>query len=304
MNKAQIFVTACIAITVVGGAALFVMRDGAPANAEVGSPAAAAWKSTGPVPDLSSAGIGWRQENPGGDNTGFNPIPGEPDATFISHHPDWPYEQNVVNRVGDFTHPALTPWARETLEQRARKVMAGGIPFIPNSRCWPGGVPGVHFFPAPIYFLQTPKQLWLLSNRGEVRRIFMDVPHSEDPGYSWYGESVGRYENGNTLIVDTVGQDDKGPIDRYNTPHTKQIHTIERFTLNPDRSELMVTITVEDPGAFTKPLRGQIRYGRATERGRPDPAAWEEYVCNENSAEYFIPEEELVPVPQAMRRDF
>jgi hypothetical protein len=291
-------------VVLVGALAAYSLRDGTPAPAD--APAAASVMSSGPVPDLSSAGIGWRQENQGpeADNTGFNMLPGETEPGYISHHPDWPYAQNVVNRVGDFTSPLLTPWASKVLEERARKVMAGGIPFIPNSRCWPGGVPGLHFFPAPIFFLQKEKQIWLLSNRGEVRRIFMDVPHSEDPGYSWYGESVGRYENGNTLVVDTIGQDDKGPIDRYNVPHTKAMHVVERFTLNEDRTELMVTMTVEDPGAFTRPLKGAMRYGRATERGDPTPAAWEEYVCNENSEEYFIPEEELVPVPNDKIRDF
>jgi hypothetical protein len=293
------------AVVVLGGAvALYTTQgsgDGAAANT---SPAVV--HSTGPVPDFSSAGIGWRQENEGpqADNTGFNMAPGETVPGYISHHPDWPYAQNVVNRVGDFTSPLLTPWAAKTLEERARKVMAGGIPFIPNSRCWPGGVPGLHFFPAPIYLLQKPNQVWLLSNRGEVRRIYMDVPHSENPGYSWYGESVGHYENGNTLVVDTIGQDDKGPIDRYNVPHTKAIHVIERFTMDAERSETIVDITVEDPGAFTKPLHGIIRYGRATERGQAEPAQWEEYVCNENSEEFFIPAEELVPVPNAVRRDF
>lgn len=294
-----------IVAVLIAGAGVVWLNSGAnapaPEQQEAGPPAR---MSTGPVPDFSSAGLGWRQNNPGGDNTGFNPIPGDDSTRLILHHPDWPYAQNVVNRVGDFTSPLLTPWAAKVLEERARKVMAGGIPFIPNSRCWPGGVPGLHFFPAPIYFLQTEKEVWLLSNRGEVRRIFMDRAHSADPGYSWYGESVGWYENGNTLVVDTIGQDDKGPIDRYNIPHTKQIHVIERFTMNADRSEMVVTIVVEDPGAFTQPLKGQMRYTPATERGATEVAEWEEYVCNENSEEFFIPADQLVPVPSATKRDF
>ena len=286
-----------VIVVLAGAAVLWTGSDTGPAET-------AAVVSSGPVPDFSSAGIGWRQDNPSGDNTGFMTAPEDTGPGPIMHHPDWPYAQNVVNRVGDFTHPALTPWAAQVLEERARKVMAGGIPFIPNSRCWPGGVPGLHFFPAPVYFLQTPKEVWLLSNRGEVRRIFMDVPHSADPGYSWYGESVGYYENGDTLVVDTIGMDDKGPIDRYNTPHTRQLHVVERFTMNPGRTRLVVAVTMEDPGAFTVPLMGRIEYERATERGGEEPAQWEEYVCNENSEEFFIPAEELVPVPSATRRDF
>jgi hypothetical protein len=308
MSNRNLILGGVAGLVLVGAIVAYTSQGGREAPATTGEDVA--YKTTGPIPDLSSNGIGWRQDQetedapPGADNTGFNMLPGETKPGFISHHPDWPYAQNVVNRVGDFTSPLLTPAAAKTLEERARKVMAGGIPFIPNSRCWPGGVPGLHFFPAPIYFLQTPNQLWLLSNRGEVRRIYMEQPHSEDPGYSWYGESIGHYENGDTLVVDTIGQDDKGPIDRYNTPHTRDIHVVEEFKLNADRSELYVTMTVTDPGAYTQPLKGGIRYGRATERGRPEPAEWEEYVCNENSEEFFIPAEELVPVPHDDVRDF
>lgn len=302
--KNQTLLIGALAV-VLAGAGVYWLGTGADeAATETAATGPVTGVSSGPVPDFSSAGRGWRQDNPGGDNTGFNPIPGDPDTRLVLHHPEWPYKQNVVNRVGDFTSPLLTPWAAKTLGERARKVMAGGIPFVPNSRCWPGGVPGLHFFPAPIYFLQTENVVWLLSNRGEVRRILMNQKHSENPGYSWYGESVGWYENGTTLVVDTIGQDDKGPIDRYNVPHTKDIHVVERFTMSADQSEMIVTITVEDPGAFTQPLKGMIRYEPATERGRPDPAVWEEYVCNENSQEFFIPEDQLVPVPQATRRDF
>ena len=255
------------------------------------------------VPDFSSNGVGWRVAG-NVDNTGLAEVPENPGNGFISHHPDWPYAQNVVNRVGDFTNPNLTPWAAGVLEERARKVMAGGIPFIPNSRCWPGGVPGMHFFPASVFYLQTQDQVWILNNRGEVRRVFMNVAHRDDPGYSWYGESIGHYEGGGTIVIDTIGQDDKGPIDRYNTPHTHELHVIERHTLDADRMNVRVVTTIVDPGAFKVPLKGMINYGRATVRGSPEPAEWEEYVCNENSDEYFIPEEELVPVPSATRRDF
>jgi hypothetical protein len=266
-----------------------------------GAAASAADSTT--IPNFSSDGIGWRVAG-NVDNTGLAEVPEDPGNGYISHHPDWPYAQNVVNRVGDFTNPNLTPWAAGVLEGRARKVMAGGIPFIPNSRCWPGGVPGMHFFPASVFYLQNEDQVWILNNRGEVRRVFMNVPHREDPGYSWYGESIGHYEGGDTLVIDTIGQDDKGPIDRYNTPHTRQLHVVERHALDAERMNVRVVATMVDPGAFKVPLKGMINYGRSTVRGSPEPAKWEEYVCNENSDEYFIPEEELVPVPSATRRDF
>ncbi len=123
------------------------------------------------------------------------------------------------------------------------------------------GVPGLLLFPGEaMVFLQSPKEVWLLSKRdSQVRRIYMDVPHSKNPGYSWTGESVGHYENGDTLVVDTIGLDDKGPLDRYRTPHTKQLHDmIERYRLNNDRKGIEITITVEDPGAFTMPWKAKV----------------------------------------------
>ena len=144
--------------------------------------------------------------------------------------------------------------------------------------------------------------VWILNNRGEVRRIRMDAAHSANPEYSWNGESIGHYENGDTLVIDAIGLDDKGPIDRYRTPHTRAMHVVERHTLTPDHNGIAVTIDVDDPGTFTTPWKGLVEFERSLVRGQP--AEWEEYSCNENSEEFFIPADQLVPVPQALLRDF
>ncbi len=133
--------------------------------------------------------------------------------------------------------------------------------------------------------------------RGEVRRIYMNVEHSDAPDFSWYGESVGHYEGGDTLVIDTIALDDNGPIDRLNTPHTRQLHVIERHSLTDDGNRMRITFAVTDPGVFTQPWSAMVEHARET-------IEWIEYVCNENSVEYFIPESELVPVPSATRRDF
>jgi hypothetical protein len=289
------------AIVVLAGAGYWASRQG-------GGPAPegeAGIRSSGPVPDFSAAGTGWEITNPeGGASTHFRKVPGDEGPGPVFQHPD--HRTGVigddVNRIADWNNPILQPWVKEKMEPDARRVIAGGIPFIPNSRCWPGGVPGVLLFPALVLYLQTPEQVWILNNRGEVRRITMDRPHSENPGLSWYGESVGYYENGNTLVIDTIGLDDLGPIDRYNTPHTEALHVVERHAIVRDGNWLTVTIDVEDPGAFTMPWKGMVEFERVGVGGAR--AEWEEYSCNENSEEYFIPADELVPVPSAKRRDF
>jgi hypothetical protein len=296
--KTSYLVGAAAVVVVLGGAALWSSQQ----NGGDEAPAAGTNRSTGPIPDFSPGDIGFDITNPeGGAATHFRKVPGDAGPGPVFQHPD--YRDGVigddVNRIADYTNPILQDWVKQRMEPESKRVAAGGIPFIPNSRCWPGGVPGVLLFPALVVYLQTPEQVWILNNRGEVRRIYMDVPHSPDPGYSWHGESIGHYENGDTLVIDTIGLDDKGPIDRYNTPHTRALHVVERHTIRPDGKWLSVTLDVEDTGAFTMPWKGLVEY-----EGTDGPADWQEYVCNENSEEFFIPPEELVPVPSAARRDF
>ena len=62
----------------------------------------------------------------------------------------------------------------------------------------------------------------------DVRRIYLDVPHSENPKPSWYGESVGHYE-GDSLVIDTIAQNDKTFVDYYRTPHSTKLHVVERW---------------------------------------------------------------------------
>ena len=135
-----------------------------------------------------------------------------------------------------------------------------------------------------------------LARDAQVRRVYMNVPHSKNPGYSWYGESIGHYENGDTLVVDTIGLDDKGPIDRFRTPHTKQLHVVERFHLIEGGNMLEATITVEDPGAFTMAWSARQRYRREPQE------TMQEAVCAENNVDFF--DKGYVPVPQADRPDF
>jgi hypothetical protein len=282
--------TAVIAV----GVGIYVLRGGDAPPAQV-----AQWTSSGPIPNFQSDGnVSWDLDSPSdGTNSAFLKVPGDTGPGPILQHPDFPYDRVNNRRMADTNNPILKPEVKAKMDAEVARVMAGGIPFVPTSRCWPGSVPGLHVYTAPNVLLQTPEQVWLVNMRGEVRRIYMEVPHSADPGFTWYGESVGHYENGDTLVVDTIGLEAKGPIDRLNTPHTRALHVVERFTLIDGGKRMRVTMDVEDPGVFTQPFRQMVEYAGITDE-------WREYVCNENSVEYFIPEEELVPVPSSKRRDF
>ena len=201
-------------------------------------------------------------------------------------------------RVADLSNPILLPWAADQMRKANEEVLAGKVPFIARERCWPAGVPGflVAARIVPLYFIQTPKELlMIIQNDALTRRIYMNVPHSASPKPSWYGESVGRYE-GDTLVVDTIGLNDKTFIDNYRTPHTTQLHVVERFKLIEDGKTLEVSVTVEDPGAFTTPWSATQRYRRVQR------APIEEQPCAENNSNYL--NESVRPIPQAAKADF
>jgi hypothetical protein len=122
----------------------------------------------------------------------------------------------------------------------------------------------------------------------------MDAQHSANPGHSWYGESVGHYE-GDELVVDTVGLNDKTFVDNYRTPHTDQIHVVERWKLIEGGNILQASVTVDDPGAFNMPWTGVQRWKRIA---RP----LEEYLCEPSNEAYF--NYDVVPVPTAKKADF
>jgi hypothetical protein len=90
-------------------------------------------------------------------------------------------------------------------------------------------------------------------NIHSYRQIFMDGrKHPQDPDPTWYGHSVGRRE-GDVLIVDTVGFNDKFWFDFVGHPHTEQLHTVERYS-RPSLGTLAEEVMIDDPGAYTRPF--------------------------------------------------
>ncbi len=172
------------------------------------------------------------------------------------------------------------------------------VTFSAQGRCYPGGVPGQLLYPAePFYFIQTPKEVWMIWQRDHmVRRIYLTDQHSESVKPSWFGESIGHYENGDTLVVDTIGLSAKNSyIDNFRTPHSTKEHVVERFTLAADGKTLDAAVVVDDPDAFNEPLHLQQRW-----RNVKNPML--ETACAENNEDYF--HQNLFPIPQADKPDF
>src|SRR5262249_5649467 len=131
-----------------------------------------------------------------------------------------------TQRFADLNNPILQPWAREVVRKRNELVTAGKLIVSPSATCWPKGVTEFLLSPMtiPMYFVQGPKEVvMILSSKQEVRHIHLTDKHSLNVKPTWYGESIGRYE-GDTLVVDTIGLDDRTWVDGFGTPHTTQMH--------------------------------------------------------------------------------
>jgi hypothetical protein len=274
------------------------------AVALVPSPAAAAPDA---IPQLGSVDSGW--------NANFwdfqlDPPPGSGHGP-IKTDPKYPYTSQCQNGgcfggrdlrppIVDTKDPILKPWAAEHMQATNEEVLGGKmtIPFTSQSRCWPGGVPGQLLFLEPMYFLQTPDEVWMIWQRDHfVRRIYLTDKHSENLKPSWFGESIGRYQ-GDTLVVDTVGLagGQFHYIDSFRTPHTEKLHVVERFTISQDGRTLTAIVTLDDPDTFNGPLTLKQTW-------RKNNVAMVEAVCAEDSGQDHF-NENLHPLPQADKPDF
>jgi hypothetical protein len=170
----------------------------------------------------------------------------------------------------------------ELLLPSAKALMASRQPANdPLAWCLPMGV--VRYTPYPFRFIQNhthkaPTHMYILHETMRTfRQIFMDGrkhPAELDP--TWFGHSIGRYEK-DTLVIDTVGFNDKAWFDNRGMPHTEQMHTVERWT-RIDRGHLSTDVTIDDPGAFSRPFVVTFQSTLA----QPGDELME-YVCQENN---------------------
>ena len=209
-------------------------------------------------PDFMQGGIGWNATG------AMEPMPG---PAPVSQDPKIKYTPNNVGgqptwRYADVNNPNLTEFAKEGLLKANMMVDGGFALYNRTSRCWQPGIPVLNLSPGRTYFLQTPKEVYIVWQRDQiVRRVFLNQQHSKNPKPSWNGESIGRYE-GDTLVVDTIGQTTKSFVDLYRTPHSEKLHVVERFKMIEDGKKLQVEITVEDPASFKQPWKAVRTWAR------------------------------------------
>jgi hypothetical protein len=169
----------------------------------------------------------------------------------------------VSNPLGLKDAP-FQPWAKALLEDRKNNELE------PHTRCKPSGVARQFLTPygVEIVELRELERVYIFDIGGPhtYRTVYMDGrTHPANLPPTFYGHSIGWWD-GDTLVIDTVGYNEGFWMDRDGLPSTDKMHTVERLT-RTDAASLKYELTVDDPGAYTKPWSGgmTLRWEDGTE---------------------------------------
>lgn len=168
----------------------------------------------------------------------------------------------------------MLPWAEALYSERRDNNGKDD----PEGFCMPPGFPRVNGVPFPQKIIHTPNAVVILyETRTTFRQIFLDAHHTltTDPQPTWMGYSKGRWD-GDTLIVETTGFNDKTWLDDAGHPHSEQMKVTERFR-RPSFGQLLVDITIDDARAYAKPWTVTQAFQLLAD------GELIEYVCNENN---------------------
>jgi hypothetical protein len=170
---------------------------------------------------------------------GVNAISGVPDLTGV---------YNFAGLPQGTMPPPLTPGAEKYRIERTADDVKGRTTLTTGNDCKPLGIPQSYITPYPFQIVQTPKLLVMIFEYpNAIRWIPLDArPHELDPDPSWMGSAVGTWD-GDTLVVDTIGFNDKTEVHGF--MHTDALHVVERFKKLANGS-LQYDVTVEDPNVW------------------------------------------------------
>ena len=162
----------------------------------------------------------------------------------------------LANLAVDGIDVGMTPWAENIVKQRQANF---GLD-RPSGKCLPHSVTDFDAHPMPKKFLQMPGLVVILfESYHSYRQIFTDgraFPQERDP--AWFGYSIGSYE-GDTLVVNTIGLNEKTWLDDLGHPHSDQLKIAERFHRR-DFGHMDLRLTIDDPKAYRKPWSIDIPY--------------------------------------------
>ena len=176
-------------------------------------------------------------------------------------------------------HIPFKPWSAAVYNYNSANLSK----FDPEGYCVPPGGPRLMATPFPMEVIQLPEEdriIMIYEGGTHIwREIYMDGrPHpslDKIDGETYLGHSVGHWE-GDTLVIDSTGYNERTWLDQWGHPHTNQLHVIEKIT-RPNKSTLHYEATIDDPGAYTRPwtIAWDIPWASRQELA--------EYVCQENN---------------------
>jgi hypothetical protein len=178
---------------------------------------------------------------------------GKPDLSGV-WTPDGKFSGDFTKALKPGEKISMLPGAEKTMKERNKKD-------DPVNRCLPMGLARLSTYPQKI--VQTPNEVIIL-DEGDIhtfRIVYLNNrPHPAEVNPTWYGDSIGKWD-GDTLVVDTIGFNDRTWLDAAGHPHTEQLHVTERYS-RPDAATLVREVKVEDPGAYAKPftLQGSFKF--------------------------------------------
>ena len=153
----------------------------------------------------------------------------------------------------------------------------------PTGKCLPPGMPRILHSPFPMQIMQDHDHLAMLFEYQRIwRMIYVDgTPHHQDVDGTFMGDSIGKWE-GDTLVIDTVGLNDRTWLDTAGHQHSADLHVIERLARTGPET-IAYEVTIDDPKMYAKPWThtGTLTPQRAT-KGLPELL---EYFCNDNNVD-------------------
>jgi hypothetical protein len=187
------------------------------------------------------------------------------------------YSVQARTRPMDGSPVPFLVWT-QVVNDAAAKDEAAGNPWPPNEqRCLVAGTMRALKGNFPWTMVQTDKQLILLFEEdARVNQIPFRAEHKKHLQPTWYGDPIARWE-GDTVVVDTIGFNEKTPF-VWAVYHTPALHTITRIRLINDGKNLEMRVTIDDPGAFSKPWDTLLVFDR-----RPPTYKLRDYRCIENN---------------------
>ena len=173
--------------------------------------------------------------------------------------------------AADLKPEEIQPWARDLVTERMEDLGKGHMAV----QCLPWG-PAYATSERLSKIVQTPGLILVLDQDLTYRQIFMDGrPLEKDPNPAWMGYSVGRWE-GDTLVVESSGYNDKTWLDSYGHPHTEALRMTERYRRR-DFGHMDIEVTLNDPGVYARPWT--VKFNAELE---PDTELLDA-VCNEGA---------------------